>query len=249
MDSELDPRTSFDVGEHLERCQACARRFGAELALERDLTDGLKRVARGPQDAATWERITDAVRRDGAPTRVGRPGPWRRIMALVAALLLLALGLGAFLVRGVTPAPLGALGKAACHSHDEYVAGTERPEVATSAADEVHAYFRAQLGLDVNPPPDLALVGARRCAVGTVHLAYVMARRGQEPVSAFVLPARDLGAFPEAQRALARGNGRARAQIHGHEVLLASEGDLVACVVGSPEAGDLASIAQALVSR
>lgn len=244
IDSALDPRTSFEVAEHLEGCPDCARRFGAEIALEGDLRAGLARDMTRPGDAAVWEPIEAAIRREAAPRRVTRR--WV-VAAFVAASIALVAVIGWRLRGG--EAPLGTMGKSACHSHDGYLDGSERAELATGAPTEVTAFFRAQLGLEVHPPPGLTLVGARRCAFGSVQVAYLMGHREGEPVSAFVLPAASLGAFPEALAALERGEGRAQVSLHGHAVTLVRGPELAACVVASPRAGPLEPIALAIVGQ
>jgi len=58
LDSELDVRSSLEVGEHLERCDACRARFEAEARLERLVARHLG-VEAMPEDV--WRRLRDGA--------------------------------------------------------------------------------------------------------------------------------------------------------------------------------------------
>ncbi|MBI3726623.1 hypothetical protein HY251_22080, partial [bacterium] len=177
--------------------------------------------------------------------------PARRRFVLAAAVLALAVaGTLAIIARlGQESPPFGMLGKSACHSHDGYLAGSEPPDVVSTAPAEISSYVASKVGVTMRSP-DLALLaptGARCCAWGKTHVCFLMGRQGVEPVSAFVFPSSDLRFFPEARAALDSGSGRAYAEFKGRQVLLERNDRVTACVVASREAGSLEPVASALL--
>ena len=58
LDSELDAKTSLEIGQHLKGCPNCARLFVEEQKLEAHVMAGLKR---GPRTAALWEQLEREV--------------------------------------------------------------------------------------------------------------------------------------------------------------------------------------------
>jgi hypothetical protein len=58
LDSELDARTTLEIGEHLKSCAECARLFAEEQKLEARMKGGLNR---GQRTAALWEQIERSV--------------------------------------------------------------------------------------------------------------------------------------------------------------------------------------------
>lgn len=88
LDSELDPATTFSIGEHLAGCEACRRRFEAELRVDQKIARALQ--AEGVTDE-TWARVVRPLRQSPA-------APIRRAMLVAVSLaasllLLLAAGL------------------------------------------------------------------------------------------------------------------------------------------------------------
>ncbi|MBI3725005.1 zf-HC2 domain-containing protein, partial [bacterium] len=69
VDSELDPRTSFEIAEHLETCSSCAARFAREQELEKGLVAALNKGA-DEGDDQLWARVVQAVRSE--PSRSAR---------------------------------------------------------------------------------------------------------------------------------------------------------------------------------
>jgi anti-sigma factor RsiW len=73
LDSELDARTTLEVGEHLKTCAECARLLAEEQKREARIKAGLNR---GQRSAALWERIersVAAVESSAARPQVLRP--------------------------------------------------------------------------------------------------------------------------------------------------------------------------------
>lgn len=238
LDSELDPKTSFEIGRHLEECASCKARFEQEEALERKIEAALRPgEAASPADAAIWAKVDGTVRAEAARGE-GRSGRGHRAKLLVA-LLLLAIVAGSVVAMRRTPCPFGLLGEGACHSHNGYLDGTEKPEVVTSKPDEIASFFSQGLGFSVRTPARLELTGARRCAFGPVRVAYLMGKVSGEPVSVFVFPTSELASFPDARAATERGGGLARAEGRGgREVVLARGDRVTACAFGAASTRD-----------
>lgn len=58
LDSELDARTTLEIGEHLKSCAECARLFAEEQKLAAQMRAGL---GRGQRTAGLWENIERSV--------------------------------------------------------------------------------------------------------------------------------------------------------------------------------------------
>ena len=85
LDSELDARTTLEIGEHLKSCAECARLFAEEQKLEARMKAGLNR---GQRTAALWaelERSVTAASRGTELPRTGQAGGWLSILAALAA--------------------------------------------------------------------------------------------------------------------------------------------------------------------
>jgi anti-sigma factor RsiW len=187
LDSELDPKTSFEVARHLEACAACRARFEAEAALERGLAKELER--REPGDEALWAR---ALHR--AESR--RTSRWRRIAAasggLAAAAVLVAI------------LALGGDGLAADlrKDHLKHERGGASLEISSGNASEVEAFFKDRMGLSVPvPAPAPAgweLVGGRKCALRGVPTAFLLYRLAGRDVTAYVFLGDHLDRFKDA---------------------------------------------------
>lgn len=59
LDSELDARTSLEIGRHLTACPACAARLAAEMAWDRELK---ARLTATPTAEGLWGPIEERVR-------------------------------------------------------------------------------------------------------------------------------------------------------------------------------------------
>ena len=77
LDSELGHTKTFEVSEHLRRCDECRQRFEAERRTERLMT---RKLDDGAMPAALWERIKRDV----------NTAPWRRMLRANTGLALAA---------------------------------------------------------------------------------------------------------------------------------------------------------------
>ena len=64
LDSELDARSTAEVGEHLAVCDACRTRFAAEEKLERQAKAALSEET---MPAEAWARLEQRLRRPARP--------------------------------------------------------------------------------------------------------------------------------------------------------------------------------------
>src|SRR5881394_2337461 len=69
LDSELDPRTSFEMSSHFEQCGSCRERFEAERRIDHAISTELKKSE--PRDEEHWNLAKARVRKPG-----GRGGLW-----------------------------------------------------------------------------------------------------------------------------------------------------------------------------
>src|SRR6516162_5587369 len=85
LDSELDPKTSFEISAHCDQCPFCRDRFDAERRIERSLAVELKKSE--ARDAELWRQARARVLRP----RGGRAKTWAiGLLGFVAAAMSLA---------------------------------------------------------------------------------------------------------------------------------------------------------------
>ncbi len=193
LDSELDPRTSFEVARHLEGCAGCRARFDSEGVLERALAKELARTE--PGDDATWER---ALRRAGGP-RSGRPwislgSSWRWAAAAsgvlaAAAVLVWLLALGG-----------NGLASELRKDYRKRARGGSPLELSSRDAREVEEFFKDRMGLSVPVPvPEgWELLGGRKCALRGIPTAFILYRLQGRDVTAYVFLSDHLDRFEGA---------------------------------------------------
>ncbi len=185
LDSELDPRTSFDLAEHLARCEPCAARVRGEERLEAALASALRG---GVADPALWRRIEGSL--PAAPRR-------RRLRLLPALAGALALSGAALLAWALWPGPRpGELDLAAAVAAD---AGAEQPEagfVPSLRPPEGRRGFRYE--------------GGRHCSLRGTPVEILRGSAGGSSLTLYVARSEALARFPEAAaRIAAAGSGKA----------------------------------------
>jgi anti-sigma factor RsiW len=91
LDSELDAKTTLEIGQHLKGCPNCARLFVEEQKLDSHVMGGLKR---GPRTAALWEQLErevvaagSAISRPRPPRHVSQPVGWPALLGALGAQL------------------------------------------------------------------------------------------------------------------------------------------------------------------
>jgi anti-sigma factor RsiW len=79
LDSELDPRTSFEISSHFEQCASCRDRFEAERRIDHAIATELRRPE--PRDEEHWNKARARALRPG-----GRGGLWALLfLGIIAA--------------------------------------------------------------------------------------------------------------------------------------------------------------------
>ena len=180
LDSELDPKTSFEIARHVEVCTGCRERFEAEGRLERAIAEELRVPA--PNDDEIWNRaLAASAPRNRIP-----------IVLVTAAILFIVLGISWIVFPGEA-----GLADDLRSDHRKVQAGRSPLDVTTSNPDEVSEFFRKHLGIEVSTGevPDGRLMGGRRCALRGVPAAFLLYRVDGEPISVCVFPADRLGSF------------------------------------------------------
>ena len=182
LDSELDPKTSYEIARHLENCPSCAERFASEERVERAVARELRKPEAG--DDELWKRALAGA----APRR-----RWRILASAAAAALVLALGW--FVVSG-----RDGLAEDLRKDHLEIQSGRAVLDIASSDPAEVSGFFRDRMGLNVpiEEIPGGELVGGRKCALRGVPTAFLLYRVDGRPVSVSVFGADRLERFPES---------------------------------------------------
>lgn len=91
LDSELDPSTTFEVSQHLERCQACRARFEQEVQAEQLIAERLRDCPQYIDWAALHDRVFSPGGGRGAIFKLFRP---RWALAAAACVAFLIIGFG-----------------------------------------------------------------------------------------------------------------------------------------------------------
>lgn len=220
IDDELGPDSALDLQLHLERCEPCRalverqRRFGAALA------------SLHPRPA-----MPEASRR----ALFRRLGSGRRRRGLLA--LAVAAGLAAVVVPGVRRGP-GLPAEVEAAVAVQAAAERDRPPLAVVSGElpAVNRWLRDELPFAGTIAPGIAslrLEGASAVDLGDARAAWVLYRRGNEPVSLFVLPPRR---WPDVGRVVVhRGVEFRTMDVGGHRVVAWSHDPVSYLLVSSTD--------------
>jgi len=186
VDGEVPPGERLRLAGHIDDCPSCHRNVTAEAAartLVRAHAEAL--VDAAPADLRV--RCAAAARPRQAGWGLARLSQARWPMAMAATLLL---AVGAAVAYG-TIYPSRAAAAQLTLDHLKCFALFGQPAALQPA--DVQAALKAQFGFDVALPDGdhadgLTLVGGRRCLYLDGSVAHILYRRGQVPVSLFVLP-------------------------------------------------------------
>lgn len=230
LDSELDDRTIFLIGRHLDDCPECATRFKQEQDLELAITKRLRRVD-GDENAVLQDALKKALARRGR--RFGRRfGP--SVTSGVAAVVVLVGLAAAYLYldgsRLETLDTVPDLIAAAAADHTKSVNGQLAPEVSGAEAE---AWLRARLGIEVRFSPlpgEWSVVGVRLCRLRTAKVGLIMLRYRSTVVSLFVVPEEEAKKFPSTG-VVASGTQRYEVP-GGYGVVTRTGSGMVCCAIG-----------------
>lgn len=189
LDSELDARTSYELGIHLNGCASCRERVERERRLEAEVASAAGRDDTTPE---MWARAMAKL----PPRR--RWWPWAAAGALVVAAALLAAPRRPDLLR------------TALADHGELLQGRFAPDVATPDAERASAYLRDRVPVAASLPanaPDCLLVGVRLCFFHGEPVGLVIYRLQGETASLFLVPNAELPRFAHADRGTLSDHG------------------------------------------
>jgi anti-sigma factor RsiW len=186
VDGEVPPGDRLRLAGHIDECPACHRNVAAEAAARTVVRAHAETLI----DAAPADlrgRCAAAARAPSSGWGLTRLSQARWPMALAATLLL---AVGAAVAYG-TIYPSRAAAAQLTLDHLKCFALFARASALQPA--DVQAALKARFGFDVALPDadqadGLTLVGGRRCLYLDGEVAHILYRRGQVPVSLFVLP-------------------------------------------------------------
>lgn len=222
------------VDEHVAVCAPCRQRADVERTVSRLVQERSANLC-VPAPAALHARCRDAaagshVGVTATSGRRSRPRVARWASLAAAAAVVLAVGLGVFVLRDDSGSVLAA---ELALDHVKCFTFAGQPPAAADAS-AVAGSFEAAYGWPVDVPAGLAserleLLGARRCVYHDGAMAHIMYRHEGEPVSLYVLP----------QRAYARQSVAAA----GHQTLMWGASGRTYAVVGRQTPDSLQRVA------
>jgi anti-sigma factor RsiW len=231
LDSELDARTTQDIGLHLQSCSECASIFEAEASFNSRV---FSRLRAGEATPTLWTQLEERLQ----PTRRWewlRPRR-RSLVRGSVAVLAAAVVLVGWVVSRSRSASLD-FATAMEPDHAKYVAGQLHSQFDAGPSPE--ALAREQGRLDAAAFSKLPVAagfraeGKRVCHLAGVPVAWVLGRDQGLPVSVVVLRRSELGHFPQLRRRLATGHQVVCAQTRRYQFAARVVGEHVVCSIGS----------------
>ncbi len=235
LDSELDDRTIFLIGRHLDDCPECATRFKQEQDLELAVTQRLRR-ADGDESAVLQNVLKKALARRGrrfGPSVTSAVAAVVVFVGLAAAYIYLNGAKDGSLNRSSMNRGVGAIPDliaAAAADHRKSVNGQLAPEVSGAEAE---AWLRARLGIEVRfplLPGGWSVVGVRLCRLRTAKVGLIMLRYRSTVVSLFVVPEEEAKKFPSTG-VVASGTQQYEVP-GGYGIVTRTDSGMVCCAIG-----------------
>jgi anti-sigma factor RsiW len=233
LDSELDPKTSFEMSSHFDQCASCHERFESERRIEYSMTVELKKAA--PRVDEHWNRAKAAVLRPGGN---GRLWGWGLLAVLVVATSFVALH----------HRPMGGLADDLRNEWMTFEAGRSQLEVTGSDAAPVEAFCRDRLGLALHVPEKiggLVLEGAKRSSLRGASAAFVSYRSANLHLVVLVFNADHLDRYSSGDQVRAPSLDDSESP----HVLALRSGWKVICCISSASADELNSAAKAFIEQ
>lgn len=230
LDSELDPKTSFEMERHLEQCLNCRERLESEGQLERAVVEELRRPEAG--DEELWRK---------AMSRARRPSK-RRWVWTAAGLVLAALGAlaGLWAMRGTSD----SLSHDLREDYLKYQAGRSPLDVSSPDAQPVKQFFQDKMGLAVpvlSRVGEMQLEGGRKCSLRGAPTAFLVYRCKGGTISLSIFNADQLDRFPGVGSLEQSSIDESR----GIRVLALRSGWKVICATGNVSSKELVELCNA----
>jgi anti-sigma factor RsiW len=188
LDSELDPKTSFDMSSHFEQCASCRERFEAERRIDHAIAIELRKP--DPRDEEHWNRARALALRPS-----GHGGLW--------ALLILGAIIAATAFAALRPHAAIGLAQELRSVYLALEANRSTLDLATANPNAVETFCRDQLGLAIRVPAaagSFTLEGARKCSLRGAGAAALSYRDGEHRILVVVFNADHLDRFPASDR-------------------------------------------------
>jgi anti-sigma factor RsiW len=188
LDSELDPKTSFEISGHLEHCESCHGRFEAERRIEYAMSAELKKSQ--PRDEEIWNR---------AKARVLKP----RGKGWLWAIFLVAIVAGATALVAIGPRVQVGLAQEIRAAYLALEAGRVKLDVVASDPKDIEAFCHDRLGMALRVPGKIEsfeLEGARQTSLRGATTATLSYRSMGRRIVVVVFSADHLDRFPNTDR-------------------------------------------------
>ncbi len=202
LDSELEPKSSLEIEQHLQSCRECAGLYEAEQKFDERLFGVLRRGRKTP---ALWEEVESRMQ----PAHRRKTALFRRWKVLAlggSAALFIAVLIGS---RILFTSPTLDLAEIVEKDHREFVEGKMMPEFAGALPDDVAGHLGGRLDAaaftKVPARAGFRSEGSRLCHLHGVPVAWTLGRCDGVPVSLIVFKRSELEHFPKTQQRLATG--------------------------------------------
>lgn len=245
MDGELkDAREVALLEAHVRGCEDCRVCVEAERATKALIVAAYVKPVEVRELRARIRMRLDMVapsRPRWSPVRVPRLA-W----GALAAVLVVALTFGYFMLQPQTTVEASPLARAAVTDHVECMLGRLPLEVTTTDQEEVNRWLRERLarpvGLPTLAPREGAKMSTRQARLATVEGAQVLVDRGGRMLSLFVMPVQEV-AGRLGRRVAQAGREFFVNRIEGYTVVFWRQGDLLYCLVADGEEQDVLGMA------
>ena len=188
LDSELDPKTSFEMSSHFEQCASCHDRFVAERRIDHAIATELRKPH--PRDEELWNRSRARALRSS-----GKGGFW--------AILLLGIIVIAAALNVLRPRMAPGLAQELRSVYLALEAGRSKLDLANPTPKAAEVFCRDQLGLAISVPPAVGsfrLDGLRKVSLRGAGAACVTYGDGERRIIVVVFNADHLDRFPSSDR-------------------------------------------------
>ena len=225
VDGELDAAGELELRRHLDVCSRCTK-FVAGL------THLKTAVGRSAVTQPVPPALMREVRRAAPRVRVRQvSGPFA---AILAASVLLVVGVLVWMQRAQTDTPLHPFGTVLVADHVHYAYRPDRLQVEEADPAALSRWFAARLPFQPEFPAvhGAQIVGGRVCDIQGNQLALAFLEDGGERLSMFIGDAEML--TDDARRAWASviDEQQCRDAMQGYRVCFARQGRLVSAIVG-----------------